>query len=492
MIVSLLIVFAGSYSCNYNKTIVSGTYPNYYSQYLSSGQTLCINQVSTPRAVVLFNQLNYAKFFYDYYTSYTSDYTSANYGGYYTGEYSNGVIVVTASISTTISYSTSTFPQECYSTVISNVPNDVFTIGYMSYGSSTPDFSVDNNMHHCYINHNPSSQTVDLIINTEKTYDYVNAKSSSSIYGPYSGNLRKSLYSTSNNPYLFTFVSDKTTLSKFVTIHVLTTSSRTGGRIKLTNTSSRSVIPLVTVPSFLEPPNPTSNVNPTTDYSGAISGLVAACIFYGCLIVVLIFANIVAACIHPNRMYRAGIDCYCCYCCCTDHYYHSHTYYSTHTNYGGGCNCGNCGDCGGGNNDGAAVILLIILLIILICIAFILMYTLYTLCTTDDEERQWESSTFYSNVNSSGVPNVVNNSRIPETKQSIITDGQVYVPAQNPVMPSVIIPNNYDPNTMPTSPYNSQPYNGQNPYPYADPNAQQYNPQMAPPVASPYDDKPPQ
>ena len=470
-------------ACTYSYTVTYGKVtPEYNERTLQSGETICISNTYS-KAFFLLREWTYSSFLYEYYGGgSTSSYSqsSSSYGGYYSGSYSGGTFKITASSYTTIKFTTSYLNSSCNSFVATNIDKDVFSIGRISSYAPTPDFTMSNSKIYCYINHKSRAQNYEAIINTEKTYDFLQFFSPSASI-KYSGSTRFTTSSSQYFPKYFIFNTDPSTLSSFVNVRVTSSvsSSTYGLRLISSNVNSASLISYGYSSSFYDPPSATSSAS-NPDYSDTITGLSAAISFYMGLIVILLMLNAIAACMHPNRMYRTGCTCYCCYCCCTDHYYYSGTYYSSRPAYVGGCgNCGDCGNCGGGggNNDALAVVFLVIILVILICIAFILMYTLYQLCTSDEDESRWEASQFN---NSSYAPHK------PEQTQSFMPN----VVPQNPPPPPQVINQNVYAQPYPNQPYPNQPYPNQ-PYvaqPYVDPNYQNVSLNNA---VNPYDDYPP-
>ena len=159
--------------------------------------------------------------------------------------------------------------------------------------------------------------------------------------------------------------------------------------------------------------------------------LVIAVAVYFSIVGVLLILNIIAACMHPNRLYRLGITYSCCYCCCADRY-SSYDYYYGHHVYSRPifcyCDCGSSSS--SSSNDTSNIIALIILLIVLIVLAFILMYTLYLLCTTaDEEEREYEAK-----EKSGDTTVVIINNQSPPVQAPLMAPQPQYAPPPQPMM----------------------------------------------------------
>ena len=250
--------------------------------------------------------------------------------------------------------------------------------------------------------------------------------------------------------------------------------------------------------------------NKTTD--SVIQGLVIAIAVYAGIIALLLILNFIMACIHPNRLYRLGITCYCCYCCCTEPYYYSHTYYSAHYYHRPCfCYCGDC-NCDTGSSDGnnvVIIIFLIIILLILIFLAIVLAYTLYCLCVSaDEEERAWEAeniSRFHrdsrdpqvilgmNDVQSSPPSTPINQSLVGDTQQNVYNPTPQYGQQGDfkqapPPQPYVAQPSPQPYAAPPPQPYVAQPqqpYVAQPQQPYAAP-----QPYAQAPAPQPYAEPP--
>ena len=315
---------------------------------------------------------------------------------YYTSEYSKVYLWLknTKSISTSFNLKLTAIASKEYDYVIfSDTPSDCISYySSSSFSSSEADFLISSYSPSSlyYVNLNNDNQTMEININSKSSSylaDYIyaydaNGKSTAiNDYGKHKGSSTKGVS--------IQFMSSSTDIK---TIDISLTSSTSPSDYSgyyCSFSTTRSTPGDGTFRSSKKCYSPSS----TSD--AVIQGLVIAIAVYAAIIGVLLILNCIMACIHPNRLYRLGITCYCCYCCCTDPYYYSHTYYSAHYYHRPCfCFCGDC-HCDTGSSEGNSVVIiifLVIILLLLIFFAFILMYTLYCLCVSaDEEERAWES-----------------------------------------------------------------------------------------------------
>lgn len=383
-------------------------------------------------------------------------------------------------------------------TVISAIPNDYFTVVSSEY-SYKYDYSIHGPRKINYINiGNP---------NYLSFKSYASDISSGALYVPgYKPYTLSSSFRVNMNNASYLKITHSFSNYKYKGFQVETTSNllaTSGLRIALSTGDSS----IVKTDSKITPTHYDYKID--SSGSGGHSGLnrsvyiavvVVSVYFSFCMF--LLFIDIIAACIHPNRLYRAGITWSCCYCCCFPYYSPSSAYYSSHTysscyccdcgpvHSDSCCNCCDCHDCNCGGNDdyAAAIVMLIVLIIVLLVLIFmsvILIHIFINLvCSYDEEERAWEKSYKRSNLNQSIYRDDMSmNSSYPvhEEISQPLTAASPYAP-----------PPGYQ--SPPPAQYQPPPQQYQPPSPYqapANPYANQPYPQQPPMYAPPpnYDQK---